>query len=102
MTIKYSDFKKKDVINVETGKILGKVTDITFDSESGRILTITVPGKKSSFLSCESEELKFECIVKIGDDAILYKKCRPKKESDCPCEPPTCDDGCLQFSCDEE
>ena len=73
MVLRYSDIKKKEVINVETGKSLGKVVDLTFDEKSGRILTLTVPGKKNSFLSCESEELKFNCIIKFGDDTILYK-----------------------------
>ena len=96
MIIRYSDLKKKDVINVETGKILGKVIDLSFDDKSGRILTITVPGKKNSFLSCESEELNFECITKFGDDAILYKRSKPKKEKDCACND-ECNNGCLDF-----
>ena len=86
MIVKYSEIKKKDVINVETGKILGKITDITFNEKSGKIVSVTVPGRKSCFLSCESQEIDFDCIIKFGDDAILYKKCKPcKEESQNPC-----------------
>ena len=82
MSISYNDFKKKDVIDVSTGKNLGKVTDLIFES-SGRIIKIIVPGKKSSFLSCENLELNFDCIQKIGDDSILYKHCEKRKIDVC-------------------
>lgn len=89
MNINYSELKKKEVVNVKTGKNAGKITDLVIDSSSGRILKIIVPGKKG-FLSCESEEIDFDCIVKIGDDTILYKSPNSMKNDDCfeikPCE----------------
>ncbi len=84
MSINYSELKKKEVVNVTTGKNLGKIIDLVIERDSGKILKIVVPGKKGGFLNCENEELDFSCIVKIGDDAILYKKCNPKKD-DCEC-----------------
>lgn len=84
MNINYSELKKKEVVNVITGKNLGKIIDLVIDTDKGKILKIVVPGKKG-FLSCENEEIDYDCIVKIGDDAILYKPCSPKKESECEC-----------------
>lgn len=83
MFINYSELKKKDVLNVVTGKNLGKIIDLVIEEKSGKILKIIVPGKKG-FLSCENEELDYACITKIGDDVILYKPCTPKKE-ECDC-----------------
>ena len=87
MEINYTDLKKKDVVDISTGKNLGKINDLVIDSDSGEILKIIVPGKKC-FLNCEEFFIDYKCIVKIGDDAILYKKCKPKQ--DCP-PPPKCD-----------
>ena len=88
MEINYSDLKKKEVVDISNGKNLGKINDLIIDSESGRILKIIVPGKKC-FLNCEEFFIDYNCIVKIGDDAILYKKCKPKEN----CPPPICENG---------
>ena len=80
MTVNYSALKKKEVLEVSTGKNLGKISDLVIDCESGKILKIVVPGKKSSFLSCESLEISFKNVVKIGDDVIIVELC---SESDC-------------------
>ena len=86
MQINYSDLKKKEVVDISTGKNLGKINDLIIDSGSGEILKIVVPGRKG-FLNCEEVFIDYKCIEKIGDDAILYKKCKPKPE----CPPPKCD-----------
>ena len=100
MEINYQELKKKDVLNVATGKNLGKINDLIIDAKSGKILKIVVPGKKG-FLSCESEEIKYSDIEKIGDDVILIKF-RVAKEDDClnklPC--PCNVDICREFGDD--
>ncbi len=84
MTINYSELKKKEVIDVATGANLGKIIDLVIEEKSGKILCLIVQGRKTGFLSCENEELNYECITRIGDDAILYKKCHPRiREDDC-------------------
>ena len=84
MDIKYSELKKKEVFNVATGENYGKIQDLIFNSKSGKIETIIVPGKKNCFLSCENVEIKYCDIDKIGRDAILVKigSCRKNE-----CEP---------------
>ena len=73
MEIKYTELKKKEVFNVATGENYGKIQDLIIDSKSGKIEKIIVPGKKSSFLNCESLEIQFCEIEKRGRDAILIK-----------------------------
>ena len=82
MEINYSALKKKEVLNLETGKNLGKINDLIIDAKSGKILKIIVPGKKG-FLSCENEEIKFSDIEKIGDDVILVSKRSKNCNSNC-------------------
>lgn len=88
MSITYQELKKKDVLDISSGKNLGKITDLIIEKKSGRILKIIVPGKRSGFLSCENLEIKYSAIQKIGDDVILVNlndDCKPKK----PCKPPS-------------
>ncbi len=78
MSINYNELKKKEVIDVSSGTNLGKIIDLIIEEKSGRILSLIVQGRKTGFLSCENEELNYDCITRIGDDTILYKKCHPK------------------------
>ena len=87
MEITYSQLKKKDVVDVSTGKNLGKISDLIIDGDSGKILKIVVPGKKGCVICAENLELDYACIVQIGDDTILYKKCKPKSDE---CDNPCC------------
>ena len=68
------DFRNKQVINVSDCKVLGFVADIDFDTCSGCILTIIVPGpaKFCGLLGHEIEYvIPFKCVKCIGPDAIL-------------------------------
>ena len=95
MNITFQELKKKCVIDTVSGKNLGKVCDLIFNSESGKILKLIVSGFKSSFLSSNKMEIDFDCIEKIGEDSILYRKCVIKPD---PCEKPLppcdCFDNC--------
>ncbi len=91
MSITYQDLKKKDVLEISSGKNLGKINDLVIEKKSGRILKIVVPGRRGSFLSCENLEIKYSSIQKIGDDVILVdlsENKRPPKPKNCclPCE----------------
>ncbi len=87
MEINFNELKKKEVVDVSNGKNLGKISDLIIDIDSGLILKIVVPGKKGGFLNCDEFFIDYKCIEKIGDDAILYKKCRIKPD----CPPSKCD-----------
>ena len=85
--ITFSEFKKKEVLDISSGKNLGKATDILFARHTGEIEKIITSGKHGGFLSCERLEIPFKSIVKIGDDAVLVDL-SPKRQppKPCPCE----------------
>lgn len=109
MSVKYSELKKKDVFNITSGENYGKIQDLIIEKRSGKIQSIVVPGKKSTFLNCESIEIPYCDIDKIGTDAVLVKhgSCKNKNSRGC-CN--DCDDrrerkGCAEIvniDCDEE
>lgn len=73
MEIDFNDFKKKDVIEVCSGKRLGKVKDLSFSFPDGKIKNITAGG-----LFCGDDTvLPFSAITRIGEDAILVEKKKP-------------------------
>ncbi len=72
-----SELRAKDVVNVDTGKKLGKVMDIEFSAHDGCVQAIVVPGefKVGNLFKGEKTGLviPWERIVRIGDDVILVQ-----------------------------
>ncbi|HHW70941.1 MAG TPA: YlmC/YmxH family sporulation protein [Clostridiales bacterium] len=71
---KSSDFRQKEVININNGKRLGYVIDMEFNLYEGRITAIVVPGgnKILGFLKGDGDiVIPWEKIKRIGDDVIL-------------------------------
>ncbi|MDQ2085907.1 YlmC/YmxH family sporulation protein [Herbivorax sp. ANBcel31] len=71
-----SDFRQKEVININDGKRLGFVCDVEIDLESGRLESIVIPGENKLFgiLGRDSEYvIPWEKIKKIGEDIILVE-----------------------------
>lgn len=100
MEVKYSELKRKDVININDGKNLGRVCDLTFTFPESDVLGFTVTGSKGFKFTKQEVFLPMKSIVKIGEDAVLVKlenpgkppeKLPPKKDK-CPppCPPPHC------------
>jgi YlmC/YmxH family sporulation protein len=74
--IKISDLRNRDVINVLDGKKLGNIMDIDLDLESGRVLSLIMPGQARRFnLFARREEIMvpWHKIVRIGRDVILVE-----------------------------
>ena len=72
-----SELREKDVVNVDTGKKLGKVMDIEFCVSTGCVQAIVVPGpcKVGNLFKGERSGvvIPWERIVRIGDDVILVQ-----------------------------
>ena len=49
MDISYNDLRNKEVINLCDGSKMGRITDIVFNSDSGKVVGIVVPGEKRFF-----------------------------------------------------
>ena len=70
------DFKHKEVININDGKRLGYVQDVTADLQTGIITSIIVPGnnKMFNFFGGNNEiVIPWEKIKCIGDEIILVE-----------------------------
>jgi YlmC/YmxH family sporulation protein len=122
MELSYSELRKREVININDGKSLGFITDITLSFPRGTLVGITVPEHKTNWLCRLFNKTEVfigvESILKIGNDVILVDlKCgdlcaesigvgkpapKPKPPSP-PCQPQCrCDNGrasCEQLIC---
>lgn len=72
-TTLFSSFCEKQVVNCKDGKIIGYVSDLKFDTESGRIISLFAKeqGCFSLFSKNQSVEIYWDRIAKIGEDIIL-------------------------------
>ena len=76
MGTKGLDFKHKEVININDGKRLGFVQDVTADLQSGVITSIIVPGNSKLFNVFSGNNdiiIPWQNIKCIGDDVILVE-----------------------------
>ncbi len=73
--MRFSDFQKKEVINVSTGERLGYTDDLIFSERDGQIESIVVPGPGKLFGLIRGEEMvvPWNSICRIGDDVILVE-----------------------------
>ncbi len=71
MDISFTDLKEREIVNVYDGKKLGRVIDILFDSTSGSVRGIIVPGDKKLFHKSDDIFVPLDRLKKIGDDVIL-------------------------------
>jgi len=73
--VTFTELKKKDIICIGDGRLLGRVTDLVFDPAGGQITALIVSA--SSGLSCifrgekNQMEIAWRHIACIGDDVIL-------------------------------
>ena len=70
------DFKHKEVININDGKRLGLVQDVTADLNTGVITSIIVPGSNkilNLFTTNNDIVIPWKNIKCIGDDIILVE-----------------------------
>lgn len=76
MNPKGLDFKHKEVININDGRRLGFVQDVTANLESGMITSIIVPGSNKLFNIFSTGNdivIPWENVKCIGDDVILVE-----------------------------
>ena len=71
--MRLSELQKKDIIDIETGRKIGNIIDITVDS-NGNTTSFVVEKYKfiiSRFTTNQEIEIKWPQITKIGKDVIL-------------------------------
>lgn len=69
------EIKRLQVIEINTGKIIGFIKDFRIDLNSYKIKSMIIPLKNYSIFSkINSIEIKWENIKKIGEDVILVQE----------------------------
>lgn len=71
--MRLTDLQNKDIIDIQTGKVIGGIIDIILDNK-GNLESLIVEKKKfliSLFTSKDEIEVKWQQIEKIGEDVIL-------------------------------
>ena len=71
----FSELRKKDVVCMGDGRVIGRVSDLQLDPSTGQIRALIVPAGSclSSFLHGEKNQavIAWGQIACIGDDVIL-------------------------------
>lgn len=79
MDCRIGDLRYKEVINVNTGFRLGFVSDGVFDSATGQMKALVVPGQYKVlglFGRGDDYVIPWDAIRRIGDDIILVEEDR--------------------------
>lgn len=72
----FSELRNKEVIDLKSGARLGYVCDAEFDSTSGAICALIVPGagRAGGLLGRDDDYvIPWKCISRLGDDIILVE-----------------------------
>ena len=73
MEITFNILRSKEIVNIYDGKRLGRIIDVAFDKQTGKVLGFVLPGIKKVFKKSEDIFIPLDLIKKIGDDVILVK-----------------------------
>ncbi|MBR1811961.1 MAG: YlmC/YmxH family sporulation protein [Clostridia bacterium] len=74
MNCSITELCEKDVIEITGGTVLGRISDIEFDPQSGRITNLIIFGRQKMFgFGKTNDDIRFtwQDISVIGDDTIL-------------------------------
>lgn len=79
---KATDFRQKEVINIQTGSRIGYISDVDIDMEKGTLNSVIIPGNGKIFGIFGGEKdivIPWSAIKTIGDDIILVDFTEPPK-----------------------
>ncbi len=70
-----SELRQKEVVDINTGKCLGYISDMEIDDATGKVLSVKVPSGKifSSLIKNSDMVILWEDIEIIGRDKILVR-----------------------------
>lgn len=74
--MKISELQRKDIVNVNDGKVIGRIIDAIINEEDGSFEGFVIEKSKyiSSLFSTEGDiTIKFSQIKKLGSDVILVE-----------------------------
>lgn len=73
--MRLTELQNKDIVDIETGKVIGDIIDVSFEND-GSLSSLIVEKKKfliSMFSSKDEIEVKWNQVKKIGEDVILIE-----------------------------
>lgn len=76
MLLTVQEICEKDVIEANIGKNLGRIDDVSFSPQEGKISTLIIYGRKKLFglLGKDSDiEIPLENVITFGEDVIMVK-----------------------------
>ena len=73
MDISYNDLRNREVVNLCDGSKMGHIIDIVFNSDSGKVVGVMVPGEKKIFKKSGELFIPLEKVRRIGDDVVLIR-----------------------------
>jgi len=79
MQCNFTDMRRKEVVNLNTGTKYGAVNDFIIDTKTAQIVSLSVGGRAKFFGLFGKEEdyiINWQDIVTIGGDVILVN-CEP-------------------------
>lgn len=75
----FSELRKKDVICIGDGRLLGRIADLEIDVSNGQIRAVIVPGGAGIGCFFHGDKgivtVPFKQIACIGDDVVLVSAC---------------------------
>ena len=72
--MRLSELQRKDIVNINDGKIIGRIIDAEINSKDGTLISLIIEKSKylKTFFSSENDiTIKYEQIKKLGSDVIL-------------------------------
>lgn len=74
--MRLSELQRKDIINVNDGRIVGRIIDAEISEEDGSLVNLVIEKSKymKNFFNAEGDiTIKYEQIKKLGSDVILVE-----------------------------
>lgn len=74
--MKLSELQRKNIVELSTGKIVGKIIDVDFNIDDGKLKGFVIERSKylKNIFSGDTDIIiKYEEIKKIGEDVILVE-----------------------------
>lgn len=74
--MRLSELQRKDIVNVNDGRIMGRIIDAEINDKDGSLESLIIEKSKyirSMFSSDSDITIKFEQIKKLGSDVILIE-----------------------------
>lgn len=88
--LSFLELRTKEIVNCIDGRKLGRIIDLIFSSDSGKVKGIIAPYCRKGFFSKSQDiYIPWNCVKKIGEDVIIVEVQEfAAKGKDAPVQPP--------------